>query len=99
MAYKVLMEGDWIEMEGKGNREAQLHLSMFAVALTIGLSGACRGEENPKVDLGTTCEHLEESLLHPRHPHVTIALKRRVKGEIHWRNHDMGQRFACDREE
>ena len=50
MAHKVLMEGDWIEMEGEGNREAQLHLSMVAVALTIGFSGAFRGEENSKVD-------------------------------------------------
>jgi hypothetical protein len=49
MAHKVLMEGDWIEMDGIGNREAQLHLSMFAVPLTIGFSGAFCGEENPKV--------------------------------------------------
>jgi len=50
MAHKVLMEGDWIEMEEERNREAQLHLSMVAVALTIGFSGAFRGEENSKVD-------------------------------------------------
>jgi hypothetical protein len=36
MAHKFLMEGDWIEMEGEGNREVQLHQSMVAVALTIG---------------------------------------------------------------
>jgi hypothetical protein len=35
---------------GEGNREAQLHQSMVAVALTIGFLGAFRGEENSKVN-------------------------------------------------
>ena len=52
-------------MEDEGNQEAQLHLSMFAVVLTIGFSGAFRGEEIPKFDMGTTRKHLEESMLHP----------------------------------
>jgi hypothetical protein len=77
------MEEDWTEMEDEeGNREAQLHLAMFAVVLTIGFSGAFHGEEIPKFDLGTTREHLYKNTLHPRHPNVTIALKGRVKGEM-----------------
>ena len=87
LVIQVLMEEDWTEMEEEGNREDQLHLAMFAVVLTIGFSGAFRGEEIPKFDLGTTREHLEESMLHPRHPHVTIALKGRVKGETRTRCH------------
>ena len=99
LVIQVFMEEGWIEMEEEGNREAQLHLSMFAVVLTIGFAGALRGEDIPEFDLGTTREYLEESLLNSRHPHVGIALKGRVKGEIRWRNHDRGQRFPCDREE
>ena len=87
LVIQVLMEEEWIEMEEEGNREAQLHLLMFAVALTIRFPGASRGEEIPKFDLGTTREHLEESMLHPRHPHVTITLKGRVKGEAQTRCH------------
>jgi hypothetical protein len=60
---------------------------MFAVVSTIGFSGAIRGEEIPKFDLGTTREHLDESMLHPQHPHVTITLKGRVKGETRTRCH------------
>jgi hypothetical protein len=76
LVIQVLVEEGWIEME-----EAQLHLSMFAVVLTIGFAGAFRGEDIPKFDLGTTREYLEERLLNSRHPHVFIALKGRVKGE------------------
>jgi hypothetical protein len=37
-------------MEEEGNREAQLHLSMFAVVLTIGFAGAFVREAGyPKV--------------------------------------------------
>ena len=76
LVIQVLVEEGWIEME-----EAQLHLSMFAVVLTIGFAGALCGEDIPKFDLGTMREYLEESLLNSRHPHVGIALKGRVKGE------------------
>jgi succinylglutamate desuccinylase len=49
------MEEGWIGMEEEENREAQLHLSMFAVVLTIGVAGAFRGEDIPKfLDLGST---------------------------------------------
>jgi hypothetical protein len=87
LVIQVLVEEGWIEMEEEGNREAQLHLSMFAVVLTIGFAGALGGEDIPKFDLGTTREYLEESLLNSRHPHVGIALKGRVKGETDTRCH------------
>ena len=83
LVIQVLMEEDWNEMEEEGNREAQLHLSMFAVVLTRSF----RGEEISKFDLSTTREHLEESMLHPRHPHVANALKGRVKGETRTQCH------------
>jgi hypothetical protein len=44
-------------------------------------------QDIPKFDLGTMREYLEESLLNPRHPHVVIALKGRVKGETDIRCH------------
>jgi hypothetical protein len=87
LVIQVFMEEGWIEMEEEGNREAQLHLSMFAVVLTIGFAGAFRGEDIPKFDLGSAREYLEESLLNPRHPHVVIARKERVKEETHTRCH------------
>ena len=40
LVIQVLREEGWIEMEEEGNREAPLHLSMFAVVLTIGFAGA-----------------------------------------------------------
>jgi hypothetical protein len=88
LVIQVLMEEDWIEIEEEENREAQLHLSMFAVVLTIGFAGAFHSrEEIPKLDLGMTREYLEESVLNPRHPHVVIVLKGRVKGETHTQCH------------
>ena len=60
------MEEDWTEIEEEGNRDAQFHgLTIGFSGLTIGFSGSFRGEEIPKFDPGTTCEHLEESMLHP----------------------------------
>ena len=87
LAIQTLLEEDWTEAEMTKDRDSQLKIAVMAVSLCLGFSGALRGEEIVKSDLGTTRDLLEESLCHPRRPHVTVGLKGRVKGENHTRCH------------
>jgi hypothetical protein len=60
--------------------QEKLQVALVAMAAICGFSGALRGDEIPKADLGKIREFLMESLQNPRKPHVTMVLHGRFKG-------------------
>lgn len=73
----ILLEEDWTRhKEDPGMR---LQTALTAMILVGGFSGALRGEELPKIDLGAIRKHWKEAVLHPRTPHVPLVLTGRFK--------------------
>ena len=87
VSIQVLLEEDWCECVRKGDPFGQRVVATNAVVYLSGYVGSLRGEEIPKADLGATSKHLGTSMNHPRQPHVTLALRGRVKGETADRCH------------
>jgi hypothetical protein len=81
-----LWENAWTALE-PSDVEGRLKISLMATFANVGYGGGLRGEEVCKADLGATRKHLDESLRHPRKPHVTIGLLGKVKGETNNRCH------------
>ena len=87
VSIQVLLEEDWCECIRKDDPFGQRVVATNAVVYLSGYVGSLRGEEIPKADLGATSKHLGTSMNHPRQPHVTLALRGRVKGETADRCH------------
>jgi len=51
LVIQVFMEEGWIEMEEEGNREAQLHLSMFCCCFDHWICRSASWRRNPKLQL------------------------------------------------
>eukprot|EP00978_Attheya_sp_CCMP212_P027153 scaffold90608_cov31-Attheya_sp.AAC.1 len=56
-----LLEEDWQEFEG--DFEGQLRTALLATMLCVGFSGALRGEEIPRAELGLVRQNWEEALI------------------------------------
>jgi hypothetical protein len=70
----------WILAEDDGKKQQEvLFPTLFAVAA---YAGGLRGEEVPLMDLFSTFKHFAEEMNHPKHPHVVMALRGRLKNEI-----------------
>jgi hypothetical protein len=82
---QVLSEEDWEVHIGTGHVTGQLEVATNAVVYLAGYCASLRGEEIPKTDIGGMSEHRYAS--HRRHPHITLALKDRVKGKTADRCH------------
>jgi hypothetical protein len=67
------MAGDNVYTQSKAVFPALFALASFA--------GELRGEEVPLTDLHGLCKYYLEGILHPRHPHVVMALRGRFKNE------------------
>jgi hypothetical protein len=52
----------------------RLQTALMAMILTGGFSGALRGEEIPKIELGAIRKHWHEAVHHPTTPHVPLVL-------------------------
>jgi hypothetical protein len=83
---EVLFEPEWNKLEVT-DTEGRLKVALIITKVNVGFSGGLQGDEVSKMDLCEARKHLEESLYHPRQPHVTIALLGRVKGETQNRCH------------
>jgi hypothetical protein len=81
-----LLETDWKQASSK---EERFGLAKMGVALCVGYSSGLRGEELAKMSLGGTLAVFQESVKHPRFPHVTVALRGRFKGETGEKNHHL----------
>jgi hypothetical protein len=81
---QVLFDHDWTLATSDNER---LELSQLACFILLGIAGGLRGKEIAKAELAATLKHLDNSLVHPRKPHVTLALQGRVKGERNKRCH------------
>jgi hypothetical protein len=84
---QVLLEEDWDVQVGTGHVTGQLVVATNAVVYLAGYCASLRGKEIPKADIVGTAEHRHASVNHRRHPHITLALKGRVKGETADRCH------------
>jgi hypothetical protein len=85
---QVLLEEDWRSHIGTGHVTRQLVVvATNALVYLSGYSASLCGEEIPKADIGGTSEHRFASVNHRHHPHITLALKGRVKGETADRCH------------
>ncbi len=73
------MEEEWQDFSH--DLEEQLRVALSACAICIGFSGALRGEELPRADLGLLREHWMEATNHPRAPHVPWSMVGRFKRE------------------
>ena len=73
----ILLEEDWVKFEG--DRDMRLQTALTAMILVGGFSGALRGEELPKIELGAIRKHWDEAINHPRTPHVPLVLSGRFK--------------------
>jgi hypothetical protein len=80
-----LWEEDW--NSPLATDRSRLQVALIGRAVNSGFSGALRGEEIPKANLGKIREQLQESLEHPRKPHVTLVLHERFKGQKSDRNY------------
>jgi hypothetical protein len=68
----ILLEEDW---ERFGNDwTMRLQAVLTAMVLVGGFSGALRGEELPKMELGAIRKYWDEAVHHPRTPHVPMVL-------------------------
>eukprot|EP00978_Attheya_sp_CCMP212_P018429 scaffold50453_cov30-Attheya_sp.AAC.2 len=74
-----LLEEDWHEFEG--DFEGQLKTALLATMLCVGFSGALRGKEIRRAELGLVRQNWEEALNHLRAPHVPWAMVGRFKNE------------------
>jgi hypothetical protein len=83
----VLLEEDWDVHLGTGHLTGQLVVATNAMVHLAGYCASLRGQEIPKSDIVGTAEHRHASVNHRRHPHITLALKGRVKGETADRCH------------
>ena len=73
------MEADFIELERSGMDTSKiLFPATFAILSYV---GGLRGEETPLVDLEESLKNFESGTLHPKHPHVSMALRGRFKTE------------------
>ena len=72
-----LLEEDWKKFEG--DNDMRLQTALMAMILVGGFSGALRGEELPKIELGAIRKHWGEAVGHPRTPHVPLVLSGRFK--------------------
>lgn len=73
----IILEEDWAKFQE--DRDMQLQTALAAMILVGGFSGALRGEELPKIELGAIRKHWEEAIHHPRSPHVPLVLSGRFK--------------------
>lgn len=73
----LLLDEDWLKYADDPNMRLQTALT--AMILVGGFSGALRGEELPKIDLGAIRKYWQEAVLHPRTPHVPLVLTGRFK--------------------
>jgi hypothetical protein len=78
---QVLLGEDWEIHIGTGQVTGQLVVATNAVVYLAGYCASLRGEEIPETDIGGTSEHPYASVNNRRHPHITLALKGRVKGK------------------
>jgi hypothetical protein len=72
-----LLEEDWKTFGD--DLSMQLQTALTGMILVGGFSGALRGEELPKLELGAIRKHWEEAVCHPRVPHVPLVLSGRFK--------------------
>jgi hypothetical protein len=73
----IILEEDWERFEG--DKTMRLQTALTAMILVGGFSGALRGEELPKLELGAIRKHWDEAIHHPRTPHVPLVLSGRFK--------------------
>jgi len=70
----------WILAEGDSKKQQEV---LFPALLAVAAyAGGLRGEEVPLMDLFSTFKHFAEEMNHPKHPHVVIALRGRLKNKI-----------------
>jgi len=70
----------WILADGDSKKQEDvLFPALFTVAA---YAGGLRGAEVPLMDLFSTFKHSAEGLNHPKHLHVIMALRGRLKNEI-----------------
>ena len=80
----ILHAGEVLEEEWQDfshDLEEQLRVALSACVICICFSGALRGEELPRADLGLLRQHWMEATNHPRAPHVPWAMVGRFKRE------------------
>ena len=70
-----LLEEDWETFAL--DPSMRLQTALTGMILVGGFSGALRGEELPKLELGAIHKHWEEAVSHPRVPHVPLVLSGR----------------------
>jgi hypothetical protein len=73
----ILLEEDWKRFGNDWTMKLQVTLT--AMVLVGGFSGALRGEELPKMELGAISKHWNEAVNHPTTPHVPMVLSGRFK--------------------
>jgi hypothetical protein len=78
---ETLWEEEWNKLDAN-DTEGSLKVALIATMVDVEFSGGLRGEEVCKMDLSESRKPLEDSLHHPRKPHVTVALLGKVKGEM-----------------
>jgi hypothetical protein len=83
---QTLLEADWELFDG--DVDGRLRTALTAVMLIGGFTGALRGEEIVRMDLGAMRKHWNESMEHPDAPHVPLMLAGRFKREI-------GEKLFC----
>ena len=73
----IILEEDWVKF--KGDESMRLQTVLTAMILVGGFSGALRGEELPKIELGAIRKHWGEAIGHPRTLLVPLVLSGRFK--------------------
>jgi hypothetical protein len=68
----ILLEEDW-ERFGD-DLDMKLQAALMAMVLVGGFSGALRGEELPKMELGAIRKYWDEAVHHLSTPHVPMVL-------------------------
>jgi hypothetical protein len=73
----ILLEEDWTNYQGDPSKLLQIALT--AMILIGGFSGALRGEELPKMELGAIRKHWNKAVQHVSAPHIPLVLSRWFK--------------------